>query len=68
MSDDPNHFNKEYFGKGKRWHDPMLDRMELAYNKAKTSFEDDGRSIINATVGGKLEIFDRVKYESLFDK
>jgi len=68
IDNDPNHFNKEYFGKGKRWHDPMLDRMELAYKKAKTYFEDDGRKIVNATVGGKLAIFDRIKYESLFDK
>ena len=46
----------------------MLDRMELAYKKAKTYFEDDGRKIVNATVGSKLEIFDRIEYESLFEK
>ena len=34
-SDDPNHFDPEYFGKGYRWHDPMVERMEVAYNRAK---------------------------------
>ncbi|MCK4822438.1 DUF115 domain-containing protein, partial [bacterium] len=29
-SDDPNHFHPDYFGKGYRWHDPKLDRMEKA--------------------------------------
>lgn len=66
LGDDVNHFNKDYFGKGKRWHDPMVDRMELAYKKAKLYYEVDGRKIYNATVGGHLEVFDRVDYNSLF--
>lgn len=67
-SDDPNHFSPDYFGKGKRWHDPKVDRMEKAYRKAKMYFEADGRRIYNATVGGKLEVFDRIDYASLFNK
>jgi len=66
VSNDPNHFNPDYFGKGYRWHDPMVDRMEKAYRKAKRHFEADGRTIFNATVGGKLEVFERVSYSSLF--
>lgn len=66
VSDDPNHFNKDYFGKGKRWHDPMLDRMEKAYKKARIYFEKNSRTINNATAGGKLEIFDRIDYNELF--
>ncbi len=65
-SDDPNHFHPDYFGKGKRWHDPRTDRMELAYKRAKEIFERDGRKIYNATAGGKLEIFPRLDYERLF--
>ena len=66
-SDDPNHFDPSYFGKGYRWHDPMLDRMELGYLKAKSVFmEDKGVSVMNATAGGKLEVFDRVPFDSLF--
>ncbi len=66
-SDDPNHFHPDYFGKGKRWHDPRPDRMELAYKRAKQFYEADEREILNATVGGKLEVFDRVNYDDLFN-
>jgi hypothetical protein len=65
-SNDPNHFHPEYFGKGFRWHDPRVDRMELAYYRAKNIYETNGRKIFNATVGGKLEVFDRVDFISLF--
>lgn len=65
-SDDPNHFHPDYFGKGFRWHDPLLERMEQAYAKTRTYYEQNGRSIKNATAGGKLEVFERVDYESLF--
>lgn len=64
--DDPNHFHKDYFGKGKRWHDPRLDRVEIAYRKAKEEYERHGRKIMNATVGGRLEIFPRVDFSALF--
>ncbi len=66
LSDDPNHFHPAYFGKGKRWHDPRLDRMELAYRRAREVFEASGRQILNATAGGKLEIFERIRYEEIF--
>lgn len=66
-TDDPNHFHKDYFGKGKTWKDPKLERVAQNYHQAKLSFESVGRRIYNATVGGKLEIFDRVEYTSLFD-
>jgi hypothetical protein len=65
-TDDPNHFNSEYFGPGKRWHDPMVSRMEIAYYKAKSTFEEDGRKIYNATCGGQLEVFNRIDYNQLF--
>lgn len=64
--DDPNHFNAAYFGKGKRWHDPKVDRMEKAYEKARAAYEKHGRVIRNATYGGKLEVFERVNYNDLF--
>jgi len=67
-SDDENHFHKDYFGKGKTWKDPKLDRVGMNYRMAKLVFESTGRKIYNATVGGSLEIFDRIDYYSLFDK
>ena len=66
MSDDPNHFDSSYFGKGFRWHDPKVDRMELSYRKARQYFDRHGRKIYNATFGGSLEVFDRVDYEDIF--
>jgi hypothetical protein len=63
---DPNHFHPDYFGRGKVWKDPKLDRVLASYSLAKRVFEADGRSIVNATAGGKLELFDRANYEQLF--
>lgn len=65
-STDPNHFHPDYFGKGYRWHNPRVDRMEIAYVRAKREFEAAGRHVTNATVGGKLEVFDRVQFDGLF--
>lgn len=65
-SDDVNHFSAAYFGKGYRWHDPRVDRMELGFTVAKEAFEKDGREVYNATKGGKLEVFERVDYDTLF--
>ena len=39
---------------------------ECAYRTAKRYFEEHGGHIYNATRGGKLEIFDRVDFDSLF--
>jgi len=65
--DDPNHFHPDYFGKGYRWHDPQVDKMVAAYEEARRVTEAQGVKIRNATVGGKLEVFERVQYESLFE-
>ena len=67
-SDDPNHFHPDYFGKGKRWHEPNVDVMIEAYEEAKRACNAKGIKITNATVGGKLEVFPRVAFESLFSK
>ena len=64
--DDLNHFHPDYFGKGKKWHDPKLDRVLKSYKMAKLMFELDGRKVINATYGGNLHIFDRVDFPKLF--
>ncbi|TDI99034.1 MAG: glycosyltransferase, partial [Deltaproteobacteria bacterium] len=65
-SNDPNHFHPDYFGVGKRWHLPRTERMEVAYQRARQAFEADGRGIFNASRGGRLEVFPRVSYDSLF--
>ena len=63
--DDPNHFHKDYFGKGKTWKDPKLHRVLLNYEIAREAYRADGRQIFNATIGGKLEAFERVDYYEL---
>lgn len=65
-SDDVNHFSKDYFGKGKRWHDPNVDRMERGFKRAGEYFEADGRTVYNATAGGRLELFERTPFDDLF--
>ncbi|MBI9043050.1 MAG: DUF115 domain-containing protein [Anaerolineaceae bacterium] len=64
--DDPNHFNPGYFGKGFRWQLPDLETSEVAYLIAREAYEKAGREVLDATVGGKLQVFPKVDYESLF--
>ncbi len=64
--DDPNHFNPAYFGKGFRWQLPDLETSELAYCMARDAYKKDGREILDATVGGKLTVFPKVNFDSLF--
>lgn len=64
--EDKNHFHPDYFPKGMKWQLPDLYRSELAYAKAREMFEKDGRRILDATVGGKCEVFEKIDYDSLF--
>lgn len=66
--DDPNHFDPRYFGAGRRWHEPHVDRMIDHYERAKRASDTIGVEVYNATVGGKLEVFPRVDYRSLLAK
>jgi hypothetical protein len=64
--DGPNHFAPGYFGKGFKWQLPDLEGSERAYWLARQAFEAAGRRVVDATVGGKLEIFPKVEYQQLF--
>jgi len=64
--DDPNHFHPGYFGKGFRWQLPDLDTSEIGYQLARETFQKEGREVVDATVNGKLTIFPKVNFESLF--
>jgi hypothetical protein len=66
QGDDPNHFHPGYFGKGFRWQLPDLETSERAYRMARQAYEAAGRRVLDATVGGKLLVFPKVEYESLF--
>jgi hypothetical protein len=63
QEDDINHFHPEYFGKGKTWHDPKIHNVYKSYELAKLIYEQNGREIVNCTVGGKLELFRRSRLE-----
>jgi len=62
---DIDHFDPNYFPKGFKWQLPDLVKSEFAYELAKEAYEKDGRIILDATLGGKLEVFSKVDYQSL---
>ena len=66
QGDDPNHFSPGYFGHGFRWQLPDLETSERGYAMARRAYEAAGRQVLDATVGGKLTIFPKVEYETLF--
>jgi len=66
QGDDPDHFDARYFGKGFRWQLPDLETSEAAYKMAHEAYASDGRQILDATVGGKLTVFPKIDYDSLF--
>jgi hypothetical protein len=65
--DDPNHFFPGYFGKGRRWHDPNLPRMRIAYLSAEKASHNLGFRIYNATPRTKLKVFTRIDFNRSLD-
>jgi len=63
-----NHFHPEYRKPGEIWSMPDLERQEGAFLSAKAYFESNGREILNATRGGKLEVFQRVDLDEVIEK
>lgn len=66
QGDDPNHFAPNYFGKGFKWQLPDLAGSERAYVMAREAYSQANRRILDATVGGKLTIFPKIDFDSLF--
>ena len=64
-TDDVNHFRADYF-KGKQWQAADVSEMEKVYQLARVAYEDAGRTLLNATSGGHLEVFPRVSLEEAF--
>jgi hypothetical protein len=60
---DQNHFDPNYFGKGALWGAPDLEASELAYERSRIAFQNDGRRVLDATIGGKLQIFPKISLE-----
>lgn len=70
VTDPRNHFIKDYFTQEETdiYKDVVADfgAMEIAYKKAENYSRKHGFRIYNATRGGKLEVFERVDFDSLF--
>jgi hypothetical protein len=61
-----NHFHPDYRKIGEKWFDPKIEYQKKAFQVADESIIQLGGRIYNATRGGKLEIFRRVDFDSLF--
>lgn len=62
---DPNHFSRDYFA-GQRWDNPDLAGSEASYAEARRVYEAHGRRIIDATVDGNCQVFEKRDYRRLF--
>jgi len=65
---DPNHFDPHYFAGGVKWHLPDLLNSELYYTLARNVYKQAGRKVFNATVGGKLEVFERISLKCFLEE
>ncbi len=60
--DDENHFHPDYF-KGQKWQLADVYGSEVSYHLANYFYQKDGRQILDATPGGKLEVFPKIAFE-----
>ena len=65
-NNDVNHFMPNYFPKGSKWETPDLVSSEYYYNIAKNQFNKDNRTIYDATINGKCNIFLKKDLETFF--
>ena len=60
------HFDKKYYKIGDTIGIPNVKMQESSYALAKRVIEEEGRKILSAGVDSKLNIFDKVDFNSLF--
>ena len=61
-----NHGISGYYQKNMEWNLPDYKGEELGYKIAKEIYERNGKKILDATIDGKLDIFEKVDYYNLF--
>ena len=61
-----NHFIKGYYKKGMKWDAPDYKSEEFAYKLARKAFRRNKRVIKDATIDGKLDIFEKIDFKELF--
>jgi hypothetical protein len=64
---DTNHFDPNYFSDGDLWGLPNLELSELAYAHSRKAFESDNRQILDATIGGELDIFPKISVDKALE-
>jgi hypothetical protein len=57
---DRDHFDPGYFDRNSPWNLPDLVASERGYRKARAAFAAAGRTILDATVEGRLRVFDKI--------
>lgn len=60
-----NHFAPGYYEPGQLWRIPDYKGEEMAYAMARRAFEADGREILDATIGGHLQVFPKVALDDV---
>ncbi len=60
---DQDHFDPNYFADGQMWGLPNLPMNERGYALARGAFAANGRRVVDATVGGKLTVFEKVSID-----
>jgi len=61
-----NHFIKGYYKKGQNWDAPDYKSEEFAYKLSREVFENNGRILKDATINGRLDVFEKEEFNSLF--
>ena len=64
---DQSHFHAQYFPKGSKWQLPDLLRSEIEFDLVRRAFEADGRQVLDATLGGKCQVFEKIDFQTLFE-
>ena len=59
------HFHKDYFKSGDRWAIPKLDEQRIAFQYCREAYERTGRRLLNASRNTKLDVIERVDFDSL---
>lgn len=60
---DGSHFDPNYFAGGVKWQLPDLIQSEISYITARDVYENTDRMLVNSTIGGKLEVLERMTLE-----
>lgn len=60
---DRNHFDSNYFRDGDYWGLPDLAGSANSYRVARESFEAAGRTVLDATVDGALDVFEKISID-----